>query len=173
MLEFAKNFFRRRALVRYSSPSASRIIPVSRVSTAAVFFDVDSLDFEACRQEVIQYFRSKGIKADLFFQDFRKLEKNELLITSIQNTIIRKNLNWYGMPQRTWLEALSQHPYDLYVSLVKNPSFANVLVSAAVPATFKVGLESYEGHPFNMVCSEGSVLEGFKLIETMLEKIED
>ena len=100
MLEFIKNIFRRRYLKRWGSASATGLMPLSRIHSAAILIDAEDKDCDDCKAAVLAYFRNKGIKANIFFFDFSKKSEEDLQITSLNNTILKKDLNWCGRPSR-------------------------------------------------------------------------
>jgi len=115
--------------------------------------------------------KAMGIKPDLHFFDFRRLEKDELLITSIQNTVLKKDLNWYDMPDPVHVVDINA---DLFISLVNNADFPVRFYMTCSRAKFKVGRCGWEGHPFDLLISgkEGSsAMEVFSSMKTYLGKL--
>jgi len=167
------NHFRRKAIAKYSSSVKTAFLPLAKIHSAAVLINVDSPSFKECWDNVIQYFNEKSIKCDCYFLDFRKSEKNELLPTSIQNTFLRKDLNWYGLPDKARFEEIVSHPVDLLISLVADGIFANDLLCASIPASFKIGGRESRFHLFNMVFTGKRDVDNFRNVTAMLEKITD
>ena len=172
MLEKIKNYFFRRLLKKNACNGKTGLLPLSEISSAAVLMNVEDPEFEACKDVVIKYFKSKGIKCELYFLDFRKIERDELLLTSIQNTFIRKDLNILGLPSPEKLDkVVFKQPCDLFFSLVRNEEYTNVYISACIEARFKIGCVSYEGNPYDMVVSADSMSQSIKSAWQLLEKI--
>ena len=153
MFESVKNFFRRRKIRKYSKAVSGGILPISEISTANIVIDVEESEWDALKEDILSWARSNGIKASFYFFDFRKLGKNELLLTSIQTTVARKDLNWFGMPAYDKVSSLIEDQSDLFISLVDSADFPVDFVSKCSAARFKIGRKAYPGHCFDMVCS--------------------
>lgn len=161
MFESVKNFFRRRKIRKYSKAVSGAILPVSDISTANIVIDVEETEWDVLKEDILSWARSKGIKVSIYFFDFRKLGKNELLLTSIQTTVARKDLNWFGMPAYDKVASLIEDQSDLFISLVDSADFPVDFVSKCSAARFKIGRKAYPGHCFDMVCS-GKQTDGLK-----------
>ena len=101
--------------------------------------------------------------------------EDELLLTSIQTTILKKDLDWLGYPHQDKMTGLADEPTDIFVSLVDNTSPAIDFISKCAKARFKIGRRSYEGHAFDMIIA-GSQTEDLRsdsrlIFKTMLELI--
>ena len=93
MLEPLKDFFRKRKLKKYISTEPTSLLPLSKIKTANVVIDVEEPGFDVLKEDILSWGRSEGIDINIYFFDFRKLGKDELLLTSINTTIIKKELN--------------------------------------------------------------------------------
>lgn len=153
MFESIKKFFRRRAVRKYSKAVPTGIIPVSEISSANIVIDVEEAEWDVLKEEILSWGRAAGVKVSIYFFDFRKLGKNELLLTSIQTTVARNDLNWIGMPSYEKVARLIEDPCDLFISLVDTTDFAVEFLSKCSAAKFKIGRKAYEGHCFDMVIS--------------------
>ena len=153
MFESVKNFFRRRKIRKYSKAVSGEILPVADISTANIVIDVEEAEWDVLKEVILSWGRANGIKVNIYFFDFRKLGKNELLLTSIQTTVARKDLNWYKMPSFEKVKGLIDEPCDLFISLVDTCDFPVDFVSKCAQARFKIGRHAYDGHAFNMVLS--------------------
>lgn len=129
------------------------LVPLSKIKSANVVLDVEEPGFDALKEQITAWGRSTGIKVNIFFFDFRKLGKDELLLTSIQTTIIRRDLNWYGMPAPEKVSQMTEEPSDLFISLVDNGDFPIDFLSKCARARFKIGRREYKGHAFDMIIS--------------------
>lgn len=129
------------------------LLPLSAITSANVVLDVEEPGFDALKEQITAWGKSKGIRVNIFFFDFRKLGKDELLLTSIQTTIIRRDLNWYGMPAAEKVLPMIEEPSDLFISMVDNGEFPIDFLSKCAKARFKVGRYGYEGHAFDMIIS--------------------
>lgn len=153
MFESIKNFFRRRAVRKYSRAVETGILPLSEISSAHFIIDVEEAEWDMLKEDILSWGRATGIKTAIYFFDFRKLNKNELLLTSIQTTIARKDLNWYGMPSLDKVAGLIEDSCDMLVSLVDTDDFPIDFVSRCSSARFKIGRKAYPGHCFDIIFS--------------------
>lgn len=161
MFEPIKNFFRRRAIKKFSRASATCLLPLSKIKSVNIVIDVEESEWDALKEDILAWSRSSGIKLGLYFFDFRKLGKDELLLTSIQTTVARRNLNWIGMPAYDTVAGLIEEPCDLFISLIDNGDFPIDFVSKCSSARFKIGRKAYPGHVFDLIFS-GKSTEGLR-----------
>lgn len=153
MFETIKNFFRKRRLEKVTSKTPTGFLPLSKITSANFVIDVEEPGFDLLKEDILAWGRSCGMKVNIYFIDFRKLGKEELLLTSIQTTILKKELDWLGYPGADKTAGLTEEPTDLFVSLVDSSSPAIDLISKCAKARFKIGRRSYEGHAFDMIIS--------------------
>ena len=175
MLESIKVLLRKNALKRCESHEPSGITPLSRLRSAVVLIDVEDSSFDLCKREVMAFFRENGIKGEIFFFDFRKLTEGERLITSITNTILRKDLNWYGRPPKEKVDLLLEGEPDLFISLIDKDSFAIEYLAKCSHARFKAGRRQLSGDVFDLVVSDPTSLhceaEVFREMAALMKKI--
>lgn len=179
MFEQIKNFFRKRKIRKLSRAVPTGLIPLSEISTINFVIDVEENEYDILKDEILAWGKAEDKKVVIYYFDFRKLSANELLLTSIQTTVARKELNWFGMPSYEKVSPLIEQESDLFVSLVDNGDFPIDFVSKCAAARFKIGRRTYEGHCFDMILSgkhEGKVRTGgrevFAGIVEFLGKIE-
>lgn len=178
MFESVKNFFRGRKIRKLSRAVRTGLRPLSDISSVNVIIDVEEVGYDILKEEIIVWGKALGKNLNIYYFDFRKLGKNELLLTSIQTTVARNDLNWFDMPEYSKVAALIEEPSDLLISLVDNSDFPIDFVSKCSAARFKIGRKAYPGHCFDMVCS-GKQAEGlpsgghevFQAITEFLNKI--
>ena len=161
MFENILGFFRKRKIKKYISDIPTGILPLSGISTVNVVIDVEEPEFDVLKEEILAWGRKLGIKVNIYFFDFRKLGQEELLLTSITTTIIKKELDWLGTPDLSKISALLEEPSDLFISLVENGNFPIEFVSKCTKARFKIGRQSFPGHAYDMVIS-GSPTEDLR-----------
>ena len=161
MLDSIKNFFRQRALRKFISTEPTSILPLSQIKTANVIIDVEEPGFDILKEDILAWGRATGIEVSIYFFDFRKLGQEELLLTSITTTIIKKELDWLGTPDLGKLSGLLEEPSDLFISLIENGSFPIEFVSRCAKARFKIGRCPFQGHAYDMVIS-GSPTEDLR-----------
>jgi hypothetical protein len=153
MFETIKNFFRKRRLEKVASKTPTGFLPLSKITSANFVIDVEEPGFDLLKEDILAWGRSCGMKVNIYFIDFRKLGKEELLLTSIQTTVIKRELNWFGMPPIEKVAPLIYENSDLFISLICNDKFPIEFVSSCSRARFKIGRYEYEGHPFNLIMS--------------------
>ena len=153
MFEDIKKYFRKRRLQKDGSTTPTGLITLDKVSSANFVIDVEEQGFDLLKEDILTWGRNNGIKVNIYFFDFRKLGTNELLLTSIQTTVIKRELNWFGMPPIEKVAPLIYENSDLFISLICNDKFPIEFVSSCSRARFKIGRYEYEGHPFNLIMS--------------------
>lgn len=153
MFEFIKNILRKRRLGRFASDIPTGLLPMKEISSVNVVLDVEEPGFDLLKSDILAWAKQAGVKMNIYFLDFRKLDKEELLITSIQTTIIRKELDWIGTPDISKLMGLFGERSDLFISLIDNGDFPIDFISKGTKARFKIGRRAYAGHAFDMIIS--------------------
>ena len=161
MFESIKKFFRRRAIRKHGHAVPTGLLPLSEISSVNVVMDVEETEWDSLKEDILAWGRTSGIKVGIYFFDFRKLGKNELLLTSIQTTVARNDLNWFSMPHSDKVAGLIEEKSDLFISLVDSGDFPVDFVSKCSAARFKIGRKAYPGHCFDMICS-GKPCEGLR-----------
>ena len=110
---------------------------------------------------------------NIYFFDFRKLDKEELLITSIQTTIIKKELDWIGTPEISKVIGLIGEKSDLFISMIDNGDFPIEFISKCARARFKIGRRSFPERVFDMVISGSQTADlrsdSCKVFDAMIE----
>ena len=173
------DFFRRRKIKNCSRTVPTRLLPLSEISTVNVVMDVEDSEYDILKDEIMAWGKAEDKKLVIYYFDFRKLGANELLLTSIQTTVSRKELNWFGMPSYEKVAPIIEQESDLFISLIDNGDYPIDFLSKCAPARFKIGRKAYPGHCFDMIVS-GKQTEGvrtggrnvFSAIVEFLAKIE-
>lgn len=158
MLNYIKKIFQNRKLKKYISKEKTSLLPLSEIKTAKVVIDVEEPGFDLLKKDILDWGRVTGIDIEIYFFDFRKLGKDELLLTSINTTVIKKELTWFDMPDPHKVKALFSEKSDLFISMVANGDFPIEFVSKCARSRFKVGRYPYDGHAYDMIM-EGSAIE--------------
>ncbi len=151
MFDFIFDIFRRRRLKKFISDVPTGFVPLDKVSSVNVIIDVEEAGFDLLKEDILAWGKAHGLKVNIYFFDFRKLGKEELLLTSIQTTILKKELDWIGTPDFSKIGALTYEPSDLFISMVDNGDFPIEFISKCAKARFKVGRCGFEGHAYDMV----------------------
>ncbi len=151
MFDSILDIFRRRKIKKFLSDVPTGFIPLDKMSTVNVIIDVEEPGFDKLREDILTWGRQHGLKVSIYFLDFRKLGKDELLLTSIQTTILKKELDWLGTPDFSKVGALMYEPSDLLISMVDNGDFTIEFLSKCSKARFKIGRCGFEGHAYDMV----------------------
>lgn len=176
MFEFVKDIFRRSSLKKHASTVPTGILPLSQIKSYVAIIDVEDTTYDTCKSAILNYFRSMDIRGSVFFQDFRKIGSEDRLITSIQTTITKKDLDWLGRPSKYKLGVLEEQDPDLFISLIKEPDFAIEYMTKTSKARFKIGRKQMDGNLFDLVINDPvgkdiSQLESWGAIKNYLGKI--
>ena len=153
MFESVKDIFRKRKIRRLASDIPTGFIPLSEISSVNVVVNVEEPGFDLLKEDILAWGRQSNIKVNIFFFDFRKLGKEELLLTSIQTTLLRRELDWLGTPDLAKVAPLIEDKSDLFISLIENGDFPIDFLSKCAKARFKIGRHAYDGNVYNMVLS--------------------
>ena len=159
MLDSIKDFFRKRALKKFISTEPTSLLPLSDIKTANVVIDVEEPGYDILKDDILAWGRATNIDVNIYFFDFRKLGKDELLLTSISTTIIQTELNWYDMPSPSKVGMLFREKSDLFISMIANSDFPIEFVSKCAKARFKIGRYPFEGHVYDMTMAGSDVEE--------------
>lgn len=154
-------FFRERKIRKFRSDISTGFMPLEKITSINVVVDVEEPDFDLLKDDILAWGKQYGKRVNIYFFDFRKLGKDELLLTSIQTTIIRKELDWIGTPDFSKIGTLLQEPSDLFISMIDNSSFPIDFISKCSKAKFKIGRCGYEGHAYDMIMT-GSPTEDLR-----------
>ena len=153
MFGLIKNFIRKKRIAKYSSDVPTALLPMSQIRSAIVVIDVEEPGFDELKEDILAWGRATGVKVNLYFFDFRRLGKDELLLTSIQTTILRKELDWTDAPDVKKVTHLLEEQSDLFISMIDNGDFPIEFLSKCAKARFKIGRCGFEGHAYDMVIS--------------------
>jgi hypothetical protein len=153
MFDSILNIFRKKRLAKYASDVTTGLLPLSAISTVNVVIDVEEPDFDKLKDDILAWGKQVGLKVNIYFFDFRKITKDELLLTSIQTTIIKKELDWLGMPELGKIGNLLYEQSDLFISMVDNGDFPIEFLSKCTKARFKIGRCSFAEHSYDMIIS--------------------
>lgn len=159
MFETILDFFRKRRIKKYASDIKTALIPMSEISSVNVIIDVEEPGFDDLKDDILAWGRSIDAKVSIYFFDFRRLGKDELLLTSITNTLLRKELDWVGMPDLSKISPLIYEKSDLLISMIDNGNFPIDFVARCAKARFKIGRHTYQDNPFDMIISGGDTAD--------------
>ena len=151
MFETIKRFFQVRKLRKYASDLQTGLLPMSEINTVNVVIDVEEQGFDLLKEDILAWGRSAGVKVNIYFFDFRKLGKDEILMTTIDKTLLRKGLDWLGTPNVAKLTSLFEEKSDLLISMIDNGNYSIEFLSKCARARFKVGRYAFPGHAYDMV----------------------
>ena len=171
-----KDLLRQWSFRKSASKEPTGLLSLKAVQSAVSFISVEEQDFEACKNEILAFYRTHGIKGSVFFFDFRKIEKGERLITSIATTVLRKDLNWFGRPSQEKTRIMLEGEPDLFISLLPVNSYPLEYMARSSHARFKVGRRQLEGNVFDLVVMDPadktlSQKEAFGEIVKLLETV--
>ena len=153
MFDSIIRYFRDRKLRKYASPLATGLVPLSDIRTVNAVVDVEETGFDLLKEDILAWGKSNGLKVNIYFFDFRKLGKDELLLTTIDKTLLRKGLDWLGTPNVEKISSLMEEKSDLFISMIENGDFPIEFISKCAKARFKIGRCGFPGHAYDMVIS--------------------
>lgn len=156
MFNAVKRFFRDRKLRKFASELPTGFLPLNEIHTVNVVIDVEETGFDLLKEDILAWGRSEGLKVNIYFFDFRKLGKDEILMTTIDKTLLRKGLDWLGTPNVAKLTSLFEEKSDLLISMIDNGDYPIEFLSKCAMARFKVGRCAFKGHVFDMIVSGSS-----------------
>lgn len=159
MYRLIRDFVRRKRIEKYASDVPTSLVPMSEIRSVNVVVDVEEPGFDDLKDDILAWGRTSGLKVNIYFFDFRRLGKDELLLTSITNTLLKKELDWVGTPDMGKIGPLLDEPSDLFISMVDNGEFPIDFLTRCTKARFKIGRHAYEGNPFNMILSGGETAD--------------
>jgi hypothetical protein len=159
MFDQIKSIFRKRKIGKFASDVPTGMMPMSEISTVNVVLDVEEPGFDELRAKILEWGRKAGVKLNIYFFDFRRIDKQELLITSIQTTIIKKELDWIGTPDLSKVIGLLGEKSDLFISMIGNGDFPIEFISRCAKARFKIGRCGFPGHAYDLVISGGQTAD--------------
>ncbi|MBO5808922.1 MAG: hypothetical protein J6R15_06200 [Bacteroidales bacterium] len=159
MYRLIRDFVRRKRIEKYASSVESGLVPMSDIRSVNVVIDVEEPGFDVLKEDILAWGRTSGLKVNIYFFDFRRLGKDELLLTSITNTLLKKELDWVGTPDLGKISPLLDETSDLFISMIDNGDFPIDFLTRCAKARFKIGRHAYEGHPFNMILSGGETAD--------------
>ena len=176
MVDSVKSFFRKKQIKKFSSTVPTGILPMDKVRSAVAFIDVEDTSFDACKIALQAFFRDYNIKGEIFFFDFRKIGNEERLITSITNTILKKDLDWTGKPSREKIDLMLGSEADMFISLIRSTDYTLEFMAKCSQAKFKAGRVQLPGNTFDLIVSDPAdrplnELESFQAMRQFLAKI--
>ncbi|MBR5054500.1 MAG: hypothetical protein IKX07_02750, partial [Bacteroidales bacterium] len=103
----------------------------------------------------------------------------ERLITSITNTVLKKDLNFYGKPAREKLDLMLAAKPDLFISLINKDDYPIRYMATCCEAKFKIGRKQLPGNVFDLVITDQAAPDGtsmpedeiFKSVKQLLAKV--
>ena len=176
---FITDILRNRALKKHRSQVRTNITPLKDIHTAVAFIDVEDTSFDNCKKDIMAFYRDNDIKGEIFFFDFRKIGSTERLITSITNTVLKKDLNFYGKPAREKLDLMLAAKPDLFISLINKDDYPIRYMAPCCEAKFKIGRKQLPGNVFDLVITDQAAPDGtstpedeiFKSVKQLLAKV--
>lgn len=168
-----KEYLRKRQLNRHSYKGKTGLRPIEGLRSATVLLDVSQtphlLEF---RDGLHDWFFRKGIRPRFFYLDFRKPTKNMLLYSTPTETFFLKDLSWFTQtPDLAKAHSDFLSPCDLFVSFVSTESYPLRFLSAAIPASFKIGAVSDASYPYDLIIPASDPDEMFVCLKDILSKI--
>lgn len=175
-LGFYKKFLQRRSLRKDSSAVPTGLLPLSKIASMTVIMDAEKRDFEECKNDIAYFCRLHNIRFKIFVLNIERIDSGERLITSITNTILRKDLAWRGTFKEEKQHLLFASPSDMLVVLTECVQFPLEYLVKCSRSRFKVGRVQLPGEPYDLLVTDPtgtncSQSEAFKTVKNILKKI--
>lgn len=151
ILDSIKAIFQKKKIEKFRSTIPTSMLPLEEISTVNVVLDVLEPGFDYLREDILAWGRQVGVKVNIYFFDFREIGKDELLLTSIQTTILKKELDWLGTPDLSKVMGIIGEKSDLFISMIENGDYPIDFLCKCSKARFKVGRIAYPGNVFDLV----------------------
>lgn len=168
MLEFIKNIFRRKFLRKTAGKSTSGLLPLSAIRSATVIMDAEDTGCEACKSKVEAFCKANGIKLTVWFFDFAGKGEDERQTTSLDRTLLKKDLNWWGRPSMETIKTFAEESPDMMISLIDSNHFPVECIAKCSAAKFKIGRKQLKGRTFDLVIGD-SPSQSFSQEEAFVE----
>ncbi len=152
----------RHQLKKYGYTHGRGFVPLRELRRAIVLFDVEDAEYDECRKMAEEFFSRSGIAFKPFYLDLGKHRKDDIILTDIKRTVLRRHLGFCGTLPKPIIEELISGPADLFICLAADSRPAVRCFCGIVPAKFCIGVCDYAGSPFNMVFSGGSADDNAK-----------
>lgn len=140
----------KRQLKKHGFTGERGSIPLKDIRNAVVLFDVEDVESDECRHIAEEFFAAHGIVCKPFFLDLGKHGKDDIIVTGIKTTILRRNLAFRGTLPKDIVEELEASEAELFICLADNCVPAVRCFSGIVRAKFCIGRCDYAGSPFLM-----------------------
>ena len=117
---FITNLAVKRQLKRHGYTGDHGLVPLSEVKRAIVLFDVEDVEFDECQKITEDFFAAAGIELKPFFLDMSRHEKDEIIVTGVRTTILKRNLAFCGTLPQEIIGELKADTAGLLICLVDN-----------------------------------------------------
>lgn len=176
MFSAFKNIFRKSCLRKFASGIETGMRPLQSVHSAAVLINAGYGKFPTAEKLVLEYFKAHNIGVEIIYLDTSKGKKTISPVPAWGNLISRKDLNWFGRLSKEKSEKLFARKKDLFISLTGRCDFTVRFLSAAFPATFKIGGENSAYDKYDIVVhtssdTDNGISEMFAKVSEILESI--
>ncbi len=176
MFDFIKDIFRRKYLRKAASAAGTGLYPLQDIKSVSIIIDTEEQGSDECKEKATAFFKTHGIRTSVYFFDFSKKGEDERQTTSLNNTILRGDLNWCGRPSAEKMSMLVQENSDMLLSLVDNAEFPIEYMAKCSPSRFKIGRRQLKGRTFDLVVEDSPTqiytpLQAFNEITRYLDTI--
>lgn len=151
MAFFLKTLFRKSRLGKYSYEKETGFVPMKEIRSVLIILDGTDPDCPGYEAKAAGFFRSRGVEVSSVFIDLRKYRKDTPVYVSGGNVVLRRHVNWFGMPKLKKKGDLFLKETDLLVNLRDSDDFTGDFISKSAKAGFKIGTCAYQGNPFDLI----------------------
>ena len=151
MIDFIKNIFRRKFIRRAASRIETGLMPLQAIKSVIIVLDTEDPAYNECKDKVVAFFRQKEIKVSVWFLSLASKDADERQTTSLESTILSKDLNWWGRPAVSKIAAFSEEAADMLISLGDNAEFTIDCLARCSQARFKIGRKQLRNRVFDLI----------------------
>lgn len=142
-----RKLFRKHRLKIDASKEKTGLIPLKQIRRMTVLMDVSIADFELCDKRIRSFCKAKGISLSILYIDFRKSGQDVAMKTAAEQTLTKRDVNWYGRPAVAKASLICAQPSDVFICLVadaclksSNRMWCVEYISKTIRAKLKMGL---------------------------------
>ena len=167
-----KEYIRRYLLSKHAYKGKTALSSLKGMRTATILLDVCEDDLFLFKEMIYAYFKEQGIATSFYYFDFRKKEKNMAQLSAPADTITRKQLSCYtGRPNMKSMNPLFFQKSDIFISFIREDSYALKYFSSIAPASFKIGALEGEQYCYDLVVAAEDNKQMFACMKDILAKI--
>ncbi len=154
MLNWFKEYCRKRYVARFKRSSDTSFINLKELSSVAFVFGVDSAEAVDELVEVCRYLKGKGLEFKGLAVETSKgiLKKEDLKEWKELGAVAFEKLSWIGIPDDSQIKDFFAGKYDLFVNFNPNGNFTlDYIFANYATSPMRAGMANDERMPYNLV----------------------